>query len=525
MPLVRTFVVSGVFALLTAFAGCKSDSKSGPGKDGAAADAAADHALAIDVSISGDTDVTGDGPTGDRAGDAPISTDAPPPPPLTTAPPGTTFVYVGSARGIDILYMDAEGTLTPKSWFGPDPTIGFVEAAFMAISGQYLYAVSERMPPGRTASALFAFSIDPETGGLTLLNSTSTGGPSGVHISVDGQRKKLFVANIGDDPPNMPMRAETNTVTMFEIMTDGRIGKMLGGQVKASRLPHAIYHPEPPGKLVYVPTLLAGTVDQFKVTDNGLTEGDFSFTLLRPAPDAGAQPDASAPDAPAVDDAAGERPAPVCSYGLSNGGRSPGPRHMEFSRNGQLAYLATEFGSTVNLYGIGASDGKLQGSGGTPVQMISVVPPELGDMIASRVLGTRAAEIYLHPTGKWLYVSVRIDRCVYNATTGLPAYAVGSEDSYMVRFVVAPNDGTLSSPQWVKANRQVRHFTITPDGNFVVVAGQSSPADNVMVFKIDTSAAGAGKMIEPPVHKVTTGRGWDGAANSAAKVVVAFKKP
>jgi 6-phosphogluconolactonase (cycloisomerase 2 family) len=254
-----------------------------------------------------------------------------------------------------------------------------------------------------------------------------------------------------------------------------------------------------------------------------LTEPDLTFSLVQPAPDGGVR-DA----APAIADAAAAtgdaRPPARCTRNARNmDGRNPGPRHMDFSQDGKRAYLLTEYGASVHVFDIAASDGKLQGSGLAPVQLVSVIPPAIQPMVDFVTLGVRAAEIFFHPTGRWLYTSVRFDRCDYNPA-GMPAFQADREDGYVTRFAVG-NDGRLSDPQYVKVNKEPRYFGITPDGNFLVVAGQRAVADNVLVYKIDTSAAGAGKLVEPPVGKATTGRTWDGREPNQSRSIVFFKKP
>ncbi len=72
-----------------------------------------------------------------------------------------------------------------------------------------------------------------------------------------------------------------------------------------------------------------------------------------------------------------------------------GPRHMVFSPDGRVAYVFNEMSSTVNAFSYAAGSGVLK-----EIQTIATLPADFtGD--------STAAEIDVHPSGKWLYVSNR----------------------------------------------------------------------------------------------------------------------
>ena len=77
---------------------------------------------------------------------------------------------------------------------------GAENPSFLAIHPRqrYLYAVSEVGEfAGKAGGAVCAFSIDPETGGLTYLNHRSSHGTSPCHLSVDLTGSFVLVANYG----------------------------------------------------------------------------------------------------------------------------------------------------------------------------------------------------------------------------------------------------------------------------------------------------------------------------------------
>ena len=84
---------------------------------------------------------------------------------------GKTFVYVSSDTSptIRILELNLQtGLLTPRGMAAAGPSPDYL--AFHP-SGKYLYALSEVAP-----GAIYAFSIDPQTGALTRLNDVGSGG-------------------------------------------------------------------------------------------------------------------------------------------------------------------------------------------------------------------------------------------------------------------------------------------------------------------------------------------------------------
>src|SRR5207244_12113417 len=102
-------------------------------------------------------------------------------------------------------------------------------------------------------------------------------------------------------------------------------------------------------------------------------------------------------------------PDPICQFGFgTQAGRltagSPallttpkgtGPRHLVFHPSKSIAYVANEQGGSVTAYALDPKAGTL-----SPVQTVSTLPKDFS--------GTNAcAEVRVHPSGKFLYVSNR----------------------------------------------------------------------------------------------------------------------
>ena len=86
---------------------------------------------------------------------------------------------------------------------------------------------------------------------------------------------------------------------------------------------------------------------------------------------------------------------------------------------------------------------------------------------AGATVANTGAEVQVHPSGKWVYVSNRGD-------DDLGVFAVGS-------------DGKLTAIAHTKTGGQTpRHFSIDPTGKWLLVANQGS--GDVRVFAIDSAA-------------------------------------
>jgi 6-phosphogluconolactonase len=113
--------------------------------------------------------------------------------------------YIGTysgphSKGIYLSRFDLQtGNLTPAELAAETKS-----PSFLAIhpSRKFLYAVGEIDTfEGKKSGAVSAFSLDPDTGKLTLLNQQSSGGPGPCHLAVDRSGKCVLVANLLAMPP------------------------------------------------------------------------------------------------------------------------------------------------------------------------------------------------------------------------------------------------------------------------------------------------------------------------------------
>ena len=270
------------------------------------------------------------------------------------------LVYIGTytrgeSKGIYVYRLDmATGALESTGMTGEARN-----PSFLAIHPErnLLYCVSE-LPQmeGRPGGGVSAFSMDPETGGLTFLNQQSSEGAGPCHVTVDATGKYVLVANYG-----------SGSVAMLPIEEDGRLAPASdavqheGSSVHPQRQqgPHAhSINVDPGNRFAFVPDLGMDKVMIYKLdlAAGKLIPNDQPWAEVKPG---------------------------------------AGPRHFAFHPTTKYAYAINEMDSTITAFAYDAPNGKL-----TQVQTVSTLPDDFaGD--------NTTADIHVHPSGKYLYGSNR----------------------------------------------------------------------------------------------------------------------
>jgi len=281
-------------------------------------------------------------------------------------------------------------------------------------NGKFVYAANE----SGKQSTITAFSLDAQSAKLTQLNQLPALGEDPCHLSFDRTGKFLFVANY-----------TSGNVVVFPILRDGKLGAAtanikdtgsLGPNKARQEAAHAHWvEPSANKPKVYVADLGLDRVVIYTF------DADRGMLFLAPMP---TEPFWAA---------------------LSPG---TGPRHVAFSRDESFMYVLGELTSTVAVF---AKDHQ-QTWGST--QQISALPAGFSGR-------NDAAEIAIHPSGKWLFASNR------------------GHDSIAV-FSVDPLTGLLKSVgDFPTGGKEPRHFAIDPTGHFLLAENQNS--DSIVVFRID----------------------------------------
>ncbi|HEV1994500.1 MAG TPA: lactonase family protein [Candidatus Acidoferrum sp.] len=350
-----------------------------------------------------------------------------------------TYTHKTESKGIYGYEFDADtGKLTPKG-----VAVETLDPSWIAVhpSGKFVYAANE----AGKASTVSAFVVDGKSGKLTLLNQKPALGEDPCYLSFDKTGKYILVANYS-----------SGTIAVFPILADGRLGEhtalvkdqgATGPNKKRQEAPHAHWiETTAHNHFVYVADLGLDRVliYKFDATKGSLTPGE-------PLPSK-ATPDKEAPLDP-------------FSVTLNPGA---GPRHVAFARDGKFMYVLGELQSTVTVFANEAQETYRS------VQQISTLPKGF----AGR---NDAAEIAVHPNGKFLYASNR------------------GHDSIAI-FAIDPAKGTLTFISHVlTGGKEPRHFAIDPSGKYLLAENQFS--NNVVVFKIDPATGGltpTGQVVEVP---------------------------
>jgi len=290
------------------------------------------------------------------------------------------------------------------------------EPSFLAVDsgGRFLYAVNETLTySGQPTGAVSAFAMQPESGNLSLLNQVSSRDEGPAHITLDRTGKYALVANY-----------TRGSVAAFPVLKDGRLGEASsfvqhkGSSVNPERQkgPHAhAIALSPDNRFAVVADL---GLDQLLV---------YLFDAAKGILGAKPQIVKAAPGA--------------------------GPRHLVFSSTGRFLYVINELQSTVVTYSYDAATGALH-----ELQTISTLPKGF-------IGNSTAAEIEIHPSGKFLFASNR-------GSDNVAVFAIDSQTGSLTHVETDPTGG-----------KTPRNFAIDPTGSWLLAANQDS--DDIVVFRID----------------------------------------
>ncbi len=279
---------------------------------------------------------------------------------LEARDPSQLLVYVGTytgpkSKGIYFFRLDlASGKTT-----APEVACETESPSFLAIhpSHRFLYAVNEVSQfRGAKWGSVSAFSVDPGSGKLTLLNQELSGGTSPCHLTVDRAGRNVLVANYG-----------SGSAALLPIEENGRL-----------KLPRMVF-------------THAGTS-----VNPGRQEGPHAHSINLDAQNRHAF----------VADLGIDR-VMVYHYVAETGTLIPrdlegvavkpgsGPRHFAFHPGGRFAYVINELQCTVTAFSYDPEKGDLK-----EIQTLSTLPGKLEG-------GFSTAEVQVHPSGKFLYGSNR----------------------------------------------------------------------------------------------------------------------
>lgn len=323
-------------------------------------------------------------------------------------------VYVGTysgklSKGIYQLELDLkDGTLSK-----PVVAAETKNPSFVAIhpNQKFLYAVSEDGGKG----SISAFAIDAKTGKLTFLNKQTSGGSGPCHVVVDRAGKNVLAANYGSGSCcSIPVDADGKLAEPASIIQHR--GKSINKGNQEGPHAHSI-NVDANNRFAFCADL---GIDKVLVYRLDAAKGTLT-----------------ANDPPALEVAPGT-----------------GPRHFAFHPDGKTAYTNGEINMTLVACAYDAEKGVL-----TVKQTLSTLPKD-----ANRK-GTSTAEVVVHPSGKFVYVSNR------------------GHDSIAI-FAIDPKTRALKAVGHESRKiRTPRNFAIEPTGRYLLVANQDG--HSVASYRID----------------------------------------
>ncbi len=341
------------------------------------------------------------------------------------APQRRYLVYIGTyttktnSKGIYAYRFDAASGKLSAAGLAAESN----DPSFVAVhpSGKYLYAVNELGNfQGGNSGAVSAFAIDRKSGKLTFLNQVATRGAGPCHVSLDKTGKFVLVANY-----------DGGSVAVFPVLENGSLGKDAafvqhtgsGPNKERQEGPHAHWiGTSPDNRFALAVDLGLDEVltYRFDSSKGSLAPNDPPFAKVSPG---------------------------------------AGPRHLAFTRNGMFAYVLTEMENAVTAFAYSQKSGSL-----SALQTVSTLPKDYSGP-------KEAAELIVHPTGKFLYASNRAGVDTITA------------------FSIDQAKGTLTlAGQYSTRGKTPRHFAIDPTGAFLLAANEES--NNIVVFKINPETGG-----------------------------------
>jgi len=316
----------------------------------------------------------------------------------------------------------------------------------------------------KDSEGIYCYSYHSENGDLVLKNVTpNKENPSFLAIHPNG--KFLYAVSEVNDFQKM----DSGSVTAYRISDDGKLEKINQEATKGNHPCHIALSPD--GTMAVAANYTSGSISIFRVHEDGrLSEVKQLIQHVGQGPDSTRQQGPHAHSSlftkdgqflvtadlgtdridfySRLPDSIGYQPAPQGPVSMTPGF---GPRHFDFSPDGQFIYVMNEMGSAVTV--LQNSDGAFR-----TIETISSLPAGYNGQ-------SYGADIHLSPDGRFVYCSNR----------GHNSIAVFSRDGQSGKISLVETEPVQGD--WP------RNFVLSPDGNYLFVANQRS--NNVTVFTID----------------------------------------
>jgi 6-phosphogluconolactonase len=238
-------------------------------------------------------------------------------------------------------------------------TKGVKDPSYLAVapSGRFLYAVNEVEEfAGKKNGAVSAFSIDPRTGVLSLLNQPPSSGGAPCYLAVDRTESFVLVANyVGGNVAVLPVERDGSLALATDVKQDQ--GSSINGARQQGPHAHCIVL-DPANRFAYACDLGADKIMifRFDARQGKLITNEPRWMKV----EAGA-----------------------------------GPRHLVFHPSGTFAYVINELHATVTVFAQNRITGELK-----ELQTLATLPPDFK-------AANTSADIHVSRDGRFLYCSNR----------------------------------------------------------------------------------------------------------------------
>lgn len=308
----------------------------------------------------------------------------------------------GKAAGIYAVVQNPETGILKFS--GTQAEITNPSFVLVSVDEKHLYAVSELGPLDAESGFIYSFDIGPG-GSLEKTGKLSTGGFAPCHIASDQTGNFIFVSNYSG-----------GVVMVYRKRKDGSLEqwkKLELGTSQSSHLHSVTVSPN--NKNIYIADLGEDKIwiYDFDPSENILEPSRQEFIALE---------------------------------------KGSGPRHLVYSGDNKYIFSVNELSSTVNSYGV------MPSAGLEFIASVSSLPKGFNGK-------NSAAEIHLHPSGNFLYVSNR-------GHNSIAAFKINKKTGELRQLGFTDTKG-----------KTPRNFSLGPKGRFMYVANQDS--DSISIFEVD----------------------------------------
>ncbi len=324
-------------------------------------------------------------------------------------PNAKVLMFIGtstddSLKGIEYCYLDTiSGQISQPMLADKTMNPNFLE---IDTQNNILFALSRSQQEDENGSVIRNYNIDASNGQITLISQAPIPGQGPCYVALDKTGKHVMVANYSSGEV-CAYKLDDDKLSYLNSVKHYGSGPNESRQSK----PHAhSIDIDPKSDFIYSADLGTDKLMVYKMANNGLVTVD----------------------------------SVMCKPGA-------GPRHFDFSPNGNLLAVINELDCTVTTFAKDTS-----GIYKNEIQTLSILPDSFsGD--------AKAADIHFSPNGNFLYASNR----------GFNSIAVFKVDGLNLQWVEFMTDGI----NWP------RNFAIDPSGNFLLSANRDQ--NNITVYQIN----------------------------------------